>query len=167
MKKSSLLFAFAMLLMSFATVSAQKIATLDVAGILNAMPEKKKIDQQLESFSKTKQAEIEKQLSAAEAKFKKYQEEAPKQTQKVNEERQQELQKLQQNIQQMSQVAQQDIAKRQSEAYAPIEKKIGDAVAKVAKANGWDFVFDSNTMGLIYKGGADATAAVKKELNIK
>jgi len=98
MKKSGLLFAFAMFFMSFATVSAQKIATLDVAEILNLMPEKKKADQQLEAFSKTKQAEIEKQMTAAEAKFKKYQEEAAKQTPKVNQEREQELQKLQQNI---------------------------------------------------------------------
>ena len=144
MKKSGLLFAFAMFLMSFGTVSAQKLATLDVAEILNLMPEKKKADQQLEAFSKTKQAE----------------------TPKVNQEREQELQKLQQNIQQMTQVAQQDLAKRQNEAYAPIEKKVNDAVAKVAKANGWDFVFDTNTVGLIYRGGADATAAVKKELGL-
>ena len=167
MKKSGLLFAFAMFLMSFGTVSAQKLATLDVAEILNLMPEKKKADQQLEAFSKTKQAEIEKQMTAAEAKFKKYQEEAAKQTPKVNQEREQELQKLQQNIQQMTQVAQQDLAKRQNEAYAPIEKKVNDAVAKVAKANGWDFVFDTNTVGLIYRGGSDATSAVKKELGLK
>jgi len=166
MKKSSLLFAFAMFFMSFATVSAQKIATLDVAEILNLMPEKKKADQQLEAFAKMKRAEIEKQITAAEAKLKKYQTEAPNQTQKVNEERNQELQKLQQNIQQMEQVAQQDIIKRQNEAFAPIEKKVTDAVAKVAKANGWDFVFDTNNVGLIYKGGADATAAVKKELGL-
>ena len=66
----------------------------------------------------------------------------------------------------MTQVAQQDLAKRQNEAYAPIEKKVNDAVAKVAKANGWDLIFDTNTVGLVYKGGADATAAVKKELGL-
>ena len=167
MKKSGLLFAFAMVFMSFGSMKAQKIATLDVAGILNLMPEKKKADDQLEAFSKTKQAEIEKQMTAAEAKLKKYQEEAPKQTQKVNEERNQELQKLQQNIQQMTQLAQQDLAKKQSEAYAPIERKLNDALEKAAKANGWDFVFDSNTVGLLYKNGPDATAAVKKELGLK
>ena len=106
-------------------------------------------------------------MTAAEAKLKKYQEEAPKQTQKVNEERNQELQKLQQNIQQMTQLAQQDLAKKQNEAYAPIERKLNDALEKAAKANGWDFVFDSNTVGLLYKNGADATAAVKKELGLK
>lgn len=167
MKKTSLLFAFAMFVLSFGTMNAQKTATLDVATILNLMPEKKVADQQLEAFSKTKQAEIEKQVAEAEAKFKKYQEEAPKQTAQVNEQRNQELQKVQQNIQQLTQLAQQDLAKRQGDAYAPIEKKINTAVEKVAKANGWDFIFDVNTVGLIYRGGADATEAVKKELGLK
>ncbi|MBF2798750.1 OmpH family outer membrane protein [Riemerella anatipestifer] len=54
------------------------------------------------------------------------------------------------------------IRKKQQAAYAPIDKKFMEATEKAAKANGWDFIFDSNTMGLIYKGGADATAAVKK-----
>ena len=140
MKKSSLLFAFAMFFMSFATVSAQKIATLDVAEILNLMPEKKKADQQLEAFMKAS---------------------PHRPTQAIIH-----LGAIQQNIQQMTQVAQQDLAKRQNEAYAPIEKKVNDAVAKVAKANGWDLIFDTNTVGLVYKGGADATAAVKKELGL-
>ena len=80
--------------------------------------------------------------------------------------KEQDLQKKQQNLQQLFQLAQQDLSKRQGDAYAPIEKKINDAVEKVAKANGWDFIFDSNTVGLIYRGGTDATTAVRKELSL-
>ncbi len=65
----------------------------------------------------------------------------------------------------MSEAAQKDYTEKQQAAYAPIDKKF-EATEKAAKANGWDFIFDSNTMGLIYKGGADATAAVKKELGL-
>ena len=57
MKKSGLLFAFAMFLMSFGTVSAQKLATLDVAEILNLMPEKKKADQ-LKTEAEQKKKEL-------------------------------------------------------------------------------------------------------------
>ena len=46
MKKTGLLLALAIVLMSFGTMKAQKIATLDLAGILNDMPEKKKADEQ-------------------------------------------------------------------------------------------------------------------------
>lgn len=77
-----------------------------------------------------------------------------------------ELTKTQQQLQQMQQTAQKDFAEKSEAAYAPIDKKINDAITKAAKANGWDFVFDSATRGLLYKAGPDATAAVKKELGL-
>ena len=162
MKKTRLLLTLAIVLMSFGTMNAQKIATLDVAGILNDMPEKKKADEQLEAFSKTKEAEIEKQGQALQKEIEAYQKEAAKMTEAQRGAKEQDLQKKQQ----LFQLAQQDLSKRQGDAYAPIEKKINDAVEKVAKANGWDFIFDSNTVGLIYRGGTDATTAVRKELGL-
>lgn len=166
MKRTGLLFAFAMVLMSFGTMKAQKMATLNVSEILNAMPEKKKADEQLEAFAKTKGAELEKQEKAIQAEVEAYQKEAGKLNATQRATKEQELQKKIQNFQQLQQVAQQDLTKKQAEAYAPIEKKVNEVVEKVAKANGWDFIFDANTTGLIYRGGADATTAVKKELGL-
>lgn len=166
MKRTGLLFVFAMVMMSFGTMKAQKTATLDIAGLLNQMPDKKKADEQLEAFSKTKEAEIEKQSKALQAEIEAYQKEATKLSEAQRATKEQDLQKKQQNLQQIFQVAQKDLADRQAAAYAPIEKRLYEAVEKVAKANGWDFIFDANTVGLIYKGGADATPAVKKELGL-
>lgn len=166
MKKLSVLIAAVMMFLAVGVAKAQKVASLDVATVLNLMPEKKKADDQLSALSNAKRAEIEKQMQSAQALLKKYSEEAPKQTQQVNEQRNAELQKLQQGIDQMSQAAQKDLAEKTDAAYAPIEKKFNDAVSKAAKANGWDFVFDANASGLIYKGGPDATAAVRKELGL-
>lgn len=42
MKKLSVLFAAVMMVVSVGMAKAQKIATLDVLGVLNAMPERKK-----------------------------------------------------------------------------------------------------------------------------
>ncbi len=42
MKKLSVLFAAVMMVVSVGMAKAQKMATLDVLGVLNAMPEKKK-----------------------------------------------------------------------------------------------------------------------------
>ena len=166
MKKLSVLFAAVMMFFAVGVAKAQKIASLDVASVLNAMPEKKKTDEQLQALSASKQTEIKKQADAAQALFVKYQGESAKQTPEVNKQREAELQKLQENLQSLSQTAQKDLADKTDAAYAPIEKKFNDALAKAAKANGWDFVFDSNNPALIYKGGADATAAVKKELGL-
>lgn len=166
MKKLSVLFAAVVMLLSFGKAKAQKVASIDVAAILNAMPEKKKADDQLQALSTAKQNEIKKQAESAQALFTKYQAESAKQTAEVNKQREAELQKLQENLQQMSGAAQKDLADKTDAAYAPIEKKFNDALSRAAKANGWDFVFDSNNPALIYKGGADATAAVKKELGL-
>ncbi len=166
MKRLSVLFAVVMMFMSFGAVNAQKVASLDVTTVLTMMPEYKKADEQLQALSKAKQAELEKQAQTFQADVKKYQEGAAKMTPQAREQKEQELQKTQQNIQQMAQMADKDLQEKKQKAMAPIEKKLMDVVDKVAKANGWDFIFDANTLGLIYKNGPDATPAVKKELGL-
>ncbi len=51
-----------MMVVSVGMAKAQKMATLDVLGVLNAMPEKKKADADLKTFYDTKQAEIKKNM---------------------------------------------------------------------------------------------------------
>lgn len=167
MKKLSVLFAAVMMVVSVGMAKAQKIATLDVAAVLNAMPEKKKADTELNTFAETKQAEIKKKADAAQAKFQQYQTEAAKKTAEENAAREAEMKKLGEEIQQMQDKAQKDFLAKQNLAYDPIEKKLNAAIEKVAKANSFEYVMDANSTGILYKGGPDATAAVKKELNIQ
>ncbi|WP_027378946.1 OmpH family outer membrane protein [Chryseobacterium daeguense] len=167
MKKLSVLFAAVMMVVSVGMAKAQKIATLDVIGVLNAMPEKKKADADLKTFLDTKQAEIKKKADAGQAKLKQYSEEAPKKTADENKAREAELAKMQEEIQQMNDKAQKDFVAKRDTAYEPIEKKLNDAVTKVAKANGYDYIMDTNSSAFVYNGGPDATAAVKKELGVQ
>jgi len=166
MKHLSVLFTAVVLFISSSTLSAQKVASLDVDAVLNLMPDKKKADEKLKTLSDTKGAEIEKQMQSAEALFKKYQDEAGKQTPQENEKRSAELQKLQEQINQLRTAAQKDLAEKQNLEYAPVEKRFQTAVDKVAKANGWEFVLDANSSIFLHKSGPDATAAVKKELGL-
>lgn len=166
MKKLSVLFAAVMMVVSVGMAKAQKMATLNLAEVLNAMPEKKKADADLKTFADTKQTEIKKKADAAQTKFQQYQTEAPKKTADENTAREAEMKKLGEEIQLMQEKAQKDFVAKQDVAYDPIEKKLNDAVSKVAKANGYDFIMDANSTGLVYKGGPDATPAVKKELGL-
>jgi outer membrane protein len=166
MKKLSVLFAAVMMFVSVGVAKAQKIATLDVVSILNAMPEKKKADTELKTFVDGKQAEIKKKADAAQAKYNLYNQEAPKKTEAENKARVEEMQKLQEEIAQMQEKMQKDAVARQDLLFEPIEKKLMDVVTKVAKANGYDYIMDANSTGLVYKGGPDATPAVKKELGL-
>ncbi|MDO4224408.1 MAG: OmpH family outer membrane protein [Bergeyella zoohelcum] len=166
MKKLSVLFAAVAMFASVGLAKAQKVATLDLAGILNVMPEKKKADEQLEAYAKTKGADIEKQEKALQAEVEAYQKEAGKLTEAQRTAKEQELQKKIQGLQQIQQVAQKDLAEKQTSLYAPIEKKLNETIKKVADANGWEFVLDAANPAIIYKNGADATPAVKKELGL-
>ena len=166
MKKLSVLFAAVMMFMSFGFANAQKMASVDVTAIFNMMPEKIKAEEQLKAFSTAKQTEIEKMATAFQAEVDKYKAAAEKMTPQAREAKETELGKTQQQLQAMSQQAQKDLDEKQEAAYAPIDKRIKDAIARAAKANGWDFVIDSNLNGLYYNVGPDATVAVKKELGL-
>ncbi|MCW4450606.1 OmpH family outer membrane protein [Kaistella sp. BT6-1-3] len=164
MKKLSVLFAAVMMLVTSGAVNAQKVASMDYEAVLAAMPETKKMTTDLDTFSKTKGDELQKQAEAFQKEVQQYQADGAKLTEAQRTAKEGELQKKQQNLQQLQQTAQNDLAQRRDAAVKPIIDKLNNAVAKVAKANGFDFIIDSTA--LIYKGGPDATPLVKKELGL-
>lgn len=164
MKKLSVLFAAVMMFVTVGTVSAQKVASMDYEAVLSAMPETKKMTTDLDTFSKTKSDELNKQAEAFQKEVQQFQAELAKLTEAQRNAKEAELQKKQQNLQQLQQTAQKDLATRRDTAVKPIIEKLNNAVEKVAKANGFDFIIDSTA--LIYKAGLDATPLVKKELGL-
>ena len=164
MKKLSVLFAAVMMFVTVGMVNAQKVASMDYEVVLSAMPETKKMTSDLDTFSKTKGDELNKQAEAFQKEVQQYQADGAKLTEAQRNAKEAELQKKQQNLQQLQQTAQKDLATRRDTAVKPIIEKLNNAVNKVAKANGFDFIIDSTA--LIYKAGPDATALVKKELGL-
>ena len=164
MKKLSVLFAAVMMLVTAGAVNAQKVASMDYETVLAAMPETKKMTTDLDTFSKTKGDELQKQAEAFQKEVQQYQADGAKLTEAQRTAKEGELQKKQQNLQQLQQTAQQDLASRRDTAVKPIIEKLNNAVNKVAKANGFDFIIDATA--LIYKGGPDATPLLKKELGL-
>ncbi len=164
MKKLSVLFAAAMMVLTVGTAKAQKIASMDYEQVLSQMPETKKATADLEAFSKAKGDDLKKQATAWQAEVQKYQAEGGKMTEDQRKAKEADLQKKQQSLQQLQATAENDLAQKRDAALKPIVDKLNAAVAKVAKQNGWEFVVESSAF--IYKGGADATSAVKKELGL-
>lgn len=162
MKRLGVLFAAVLMMVSFTALKAQKLAHADIAGILNAMPEMKKANEQLEALSKMKQAELVKLQQALQDKAQAYQKAG-----KQDPAKEAEFQKEADNIQKMGQAAQKDVAEKQETLYIPIDKKLNDALTAVAKAKGLEYIFDANGQGLAYKGGLDVTADIKKQLGIQ
>lgn len=164
MKKLSVLFAAVMMLASVGNAKAQKVASMDYEVVLAAMPETKKMTSDLDTFSKSKGEELNKQAEAFQKEVQQYQADAAKLTEAQRTAKETELQKKQQNLQGLQGTAQNDLAQKRDAAVKPIIEKLNNAVNKVAKAAGYEFIIDSSA--LIYKAGPDATPAVKKELGL-
>lgn len=154
----------------------QKIGHVNSDDIYANLPEAKTAEASLDTFTKTKQAEIEKLITSYQTKLKAAQDKE-KTISEANKESvikeltaaQTELQTLGKDIEASRTKAAQDVSKRQSELFVPIQKKVSGMISTIAKEKGLAYVFDvassQGNSGLAYiDGGEDITPAVKSKL---
>ena len=169
MKKFKLLLVAAALFMgatSF-TNAQSKVAHIDTKVLVEAMPEMKAAQSQLEKLQKTYDSEIKSMMKEWESKVKQYDGEAVNKTEEENLKRVEEVQGMQKNIGDYRNQAIQDLQKKEVDLLQPILEKARAAIQKVARAQGIQYVLDSSTgNGVILADGTDLLADVKKELGI-
>ncbi len=158
-------------------VSAQqKIGHVNSDDIFSNLPEAKTAEASLDAFTKTRQSEIEKLITAYQTKLKAAQDKE-KTISEANKESvikeltlaQTELQTLGKDIEAARTKAAQDVSKKQSELFVPIQKKVSGMISTVAKEKGLAYVFDvassqGNNSIAYTDGGEDITPAVKSKL---
>lgn len=169
MKNLKLLFVAAALFIGATSfVNAQsKVAHVDTGALVEAMPEMKAAQSQLEKLQKTYDAEIKSMMKEWEAKVQQYDGESASQTEEVNLKRVEEVQGMQKNIGDYRNQALEDLRKKEVDLLQPILEKAKAAIQKVARAQGFQYVMDSSPgNGLILYDGTDLLADVKKELGI-
>ncbi len=169
MKNLKLLFvATALFIGATSFVNAQsKVAHIDTQALVEAMPEMKAAQSQLEKLQRTYDTEIKNLMKEWEAKVKQYDAEASTKTDAENEKRVLEVQGTQKNIGDYRQNALQDLQKKEVDLLQPILEKARAAIQKVARAEGYQYVLDSATgNGVILADGTDLLPSVKKELGI-
>ncbi len=149
-------------------VNAQsKIAHIDTQALVEAMPEMKAAQNQLEKLQKTYDTEIKAMAKEFEAKVQQYGSEEGSKTQEENAKRVEEVQGMERNITAYRQQALQDLQKKEVDVFQPILEKARAAIQKVARAQGIQYVLDSATgNGVILADGKDLLPDVKKELGI-
>ncbi len=151
---------------SFVTAQ-EKIAHIDTQALVEAMPEMKSAQSQLEKLQKTYDTELKGMAKELETKIKQYDGEAPSKTEEENAKRIQEVQGMQNNIGAYRQQALADLQKKEVDIFQPILEKARTAIQKVARAQGVQYVLDSATgNGVILADGKDLLADVKRELGI-
>lgn len=164
------LFAVAIALFISATsfVNAQsKIAHIDTQALVEAMPEMKAAQSQLQKLQKTYDTEITNMAKELDTKIKQYEMEAESKTDEENGKRVQEVQGMQNNIGAYRQEALKDLQQKEVDIFQPLLEKARTAIQKVARAKGYQYVVDSATgNGVILADGYDLLPDVKKELGI-
>ena len=161
------------LLVAPLSLCAQKFAHFDYASIIQAMPEYKKAQTELETLGKQYQSELENMQKELQTKAEQYQKSdaAADTPQNMKDRHNTELQELYQRLQQAQQDNSEAFQKAQQDKMQPISQKVMDAVNSLAKANGYVYVMDKNaaqTAGIVINESlsTDITAQVKSSLGI-
>lgn len=149
------------------TNAQSKIAHINTQDLVEAMPEMKAAQGQLEKLKKTYDTQLKDMYKELETKAKMYDAQAGEQTDEVNAKRVQEVQGMQSNIQAFNQQAMQDLQKKEVDILQPILDKARQAIQKVARAQGIQYVMDATPGGgMLLADGKDLLVDVKKELGI-
>ena len=169
-KLFKVLFLAAALFVMNGFVSAQvKIAHVNTAEVLDAMPDKAKAEKELETYY----GELEKQLQTMateyQNKMQDYEANQATMSNLVKQSKEKEIMDLQGRIQQFQANAEQEFEAKRAEKLSPILEKIQNAINVVGKEKGYTYILDVATGAAVYIGtdAVDATKDVKAKLGIK
>jgi len=168
MKNLKLFLVAIVLFVGTTAMNAQsKIAHIDTQALVEAMPQMKTAQSELDKIKKTYDTEIKSLAKELDTKIKQYEAEAESKTDEENGKRVQEVQGMQNNIQAYRQQALQDLQKKEVDILKPVLEQARAAIQKVARAQGFQYVMDSSTgAGLLLADGKDLLGDVKKDLGI-
>lgn len=151
---------------------AQKFAHFDYSSVMQALPDAKTAQTELEGIYKQYQTDIENLQKELQTKAEKYQKEETATTpDNIKQRHQQELQDMYQRLQQAQQDNQENFQQEQAKRMQPIVQKVTNAVNAVAQEGGYVYIIDKATSqqaGLFINESisTDVTAAVMKKLGI-
>jgi outer membrane protein len=152
-----------------AFVAPTKFGHVDSQELINAMPETKKAQTDLDAFI----AEVKNQMDEMQVEYnqkaKEYQDKSATWTDLTKENKEKELSDLQQRAYDFQSSVNQRVQAQQAKLFEPIQKKAMDAIKKVGAANGFIYIFDSGSGAVVYfsSESQDVLPLVKKELAIQ
>ena len=165
MKKILLIAAAA--LVSISAFSQQKFAHINMAEVVQLMPEMDQARATMETSQKEAQETAQGMIDEFQNKYQQYQQKASTWTAAIKDSKEKELTDMQARIQEFEQSIQAELNQQQQQLMAPIYKKAQDTVNKLAKESGFIYVFDSSTILYIDPAqSVDITLIARKALGI-
>lgn len=157
-----------MLMLAPMAVMAQKFAHVNTQEIMQALPDTKAAQTELENLQKQYEADLRSMQEEGQRKFEEYQKMSQDTPQNIRERKEKELQDISEKIQQTAQDNQQALQKAYQEKMTPIQTKIMDAIQQVGQAGGYVYVMEMGSALYISSTlSTDVTADVKAKLGIK
>lgn len=153
MMKKILLSAATMLFLTL-SLSAQKIAIIDVNQVLNALPEYKQAQEELDKVAMKWRGEIAQQQDVIKGMYNKYQAEQVLMNEEARKKREDEImakEKEAREAQRLKFGAEGELFRKRQELVKPIQDKVYAAIEKYANEKGYDLILDkSSSAGLIF-----------------
>ena len=151
---------------------AQKIAIVDISKVMDAVPEYKTANENLEKVAAKWRQEIAQENDKLKGLFNKYQAEQVLLNDEQKKQKEDEIMAKEKDVRDM----QRDkfgpegaLFKKRQELVKPVQDRVFGAITKYAEAKGFDFIFDKGgSAGLIYNNPTfDKTDDLIKEVKIK
>lgn len=167
-----ILFIAALFMMTASSVVAQKIASIDVNGILESMPEYKKAQAELDQSAAKWRQDIAKEYDKIKGMYNKYQAESVMMTDEMRKQKEDEILAQEKTVREMQKAKfgpEGALFEKRQELVAPIQEQVYTAIEEYATDKGYDYIFDSGgATGIIFANPRyDKTDEVKKKLGIK
>ena len=159
----------ALFVMSGVANAQVKIAHVNTAEILDAMPEKAKAEKDLEKYYGELQSQLQAMAKEYQTKMQDYEANQATMSNLVKQSKEKEIVDLQTRIQQFQASAEQEFEGKRAELLSPMLEKIQNAINSVGKEKGYTYILDLATGATVYVGtdAVDATKDVKAKLGIK
>jgi outer membrane protein len=165
LKKISL---FALLLVSAGAFAQEiKIAYLNSADIITAMPEYTLLQDSLQKFQSAVTEELKIMEEEHSRKYTAFMNESETLPDAIKTRRLQEIQDIEQRAQNFQQDSQQRLRQLQEGLFAPIQQKVKTAIEAIGEENSFTYILEAGSLLFINpQTGIDATVLVKKKLGL-
>lgn len=144
-----------------------KIGHINSNELLSAMPERAKIQTELETYANDLRTTLETMRKEYETKIQEFQAKQDVMTDVIKNSKVKEITDLEKRITEFQQTAEADLQKKEQELLQPVIDKAKDAINTVAKENAYTYVLDSSVGVVLYSvEGDDILPLVKKKLGL-
>ena len=169
-KLVKLLFAVVLTMGVSCGVNAQslKVGHVDSAAIMEIMPERVKVEQDLQAYAAELQDELQAMGAEYQSKIQDYQANQASMSNLVRQSKEKEIVDLETRIQEFQGSADMALQSKQVELITPLIEKVQNAVNAVGKEKGFTYILDKSVGAVVFIGdnAIDITSDVKTKLGL-